>query len=92
MTFESEGLLIVAIYIWLPPGSYVVFLTTLHGYALTICSNSTSCMNRFSILLIPNKYFSSFINVLLVRVMEIIEITPNVTEVVLLLFIWTRFT
>ena len=25
MTFESEGLLIVAIYIWLPPGSYVVF-------------------------------------------------------------------
>ena len=29
MTFESEGLLIVAIYIWLPPVSYVVFLTTL---------------------------------------------------------------
>ena len=29
MTFESEGLLIVAIYIWLPPASYVVFLTTL---------------------------------------------------------------
>ena len=28
-TFESEGLLIVAIYIWLPPASYVVFLTTL---------------------------------------------------------------
>ena len=27
--FESEGLLIVAIYIWLPPASYVVFLTTL---------------------------------------------------------------
>ena len=26
MTFESEGLLI---YIWLPPASYVVFLTTL---------------------------------------------------------------
>ena len=25
MTFESEGLLIVAIYIWLPPASYVVF-------------------------------------------------------------------
>ena len=23
--FESEGLLIVAIYIWLPPASYVVF-------------------------------------------------------------------
>ena len=29
MTFESEGLFIVAIYIWLPPASYVVFLTTL---------------------------------------------------------------
>ena len=25
MTFESEGLLIVVIYIWLPPVSYVVF-------------------------------------------------------------------
>ena len=32
MTFESEGLYIVAIYIWLPPASYVVFLTT--GYLL----------------------------------------------------------
>ena len=29
MNFESVGLLIVAIYIWLPPASYVVFLTTL---------------------------------------------------------------
>ena len=29
ITFESEGLYIVAIYIWLPPASYVVFLTTL---------------------------------------------------------------
>ena len=29
MTFESGGLLIVVIYIWLPPASYVVFLTTL---------------------------------------------------------------
>ena len=29
MTFESEGLLIVDIYTWLPPTSYVVFLTTL---------------------------------------------------------------
>ena len=29
MTFESQGLYIVAIYIWLPPASYVVFLTTL---------------------------------------------------------------
>ena len=29
MTFESDGLLIGSIYIWLPPASYVVFLTTL---------------------------------------------------------------
>ena len=29
MTVESVGLLIVAIYTWLPPASYVVFLTTL---------------------------------------------------------------
>ena len=29
MSFESEGLLIVAIYIGLLPASYVVFLTTL---------------------------------------------------------------
>ena len=29
MTFESEVLLIVAFYTWLPPASYVVFLTTL---------------------------------------------------------------
>ena len=29
MSFESEGLLIVAIYIWLLSASYVVFLTTL---------------------------------------------------------------
>ena len=29
MTFESGGLLIVPIYTWLPPASYVVFLTTL---------------------------------------------------------------
>ena len=29
MTFESEGLLIVAICIWLLPASYVVFLKTL---------------------------------------------------------------
>ena len=28
MTFKSEGFLIVAFYIWLPPASYVVFLTT----------------------------------------------------------------
>ena len=32
---------------------------TIGFYALTICSSSTSCMNRFSILLIPDIYFSS---------------------------------
>ena len=32
-------------------------LCTISFYALTICSNITSCMNRFSILLIPHKYF-----------------------------------
>ena len=37
MTFESVGLLIVAIYIWLPPASYVVFLATLvYLVALTL--------------------------------------------------------
>ena len=36
MTFESEGLYIVAIYIWLPPASYVVFLTTLVFYQITL--------------------------------------------------------
>ena len=34
MTFESEGLYIVAIYIWLPPASYVVFLTTLVKFCI----------------------------------------------------------
>ena len=29
LSFESEGLHIVALYIWLPPASYVVVLTTL---------------------------------------------------------------
>ena len=32
MTFESKEFFIVAIYIWLPPASYVVFLTTLVIY------------------------------------------------------------
>ena len=32
MTFESEGLLMVAFYIWLPPASYVVYLTTLVSF------------------------------------------------------------
>ena len=38
MTFELKGLLIVAIYKWLLPASYVVFLTTLvlHMHANTI--------------------------------------------------------
>ena len=34
MNFDSEGLLIVVIYIWLPLASYVVFLTTLVLIAL----------------------------------------------------------
>ena len=43
-------------------------------------------LNRFSILL---KYFSSFLNVLFfMRVTEIVENTPNVTEVVLLNYIY----
>ena len=45
MTFESQGLYIVAIYIWLPPASYVVFLIfmlhapslTLSGICLSMC-------------------------------------------------------
>ena len=39
MTFESEGLLIVAIYIWLPLASYVVyvvFLTTLVSFTFAM--------------------------------------------------------
>ena len=35
MTFESEGLLIVAIYIWLPPASYVVFSDN-SGFLVTL--------------------------------------------------------
>ena len=34
MTFELDVLIIVAIYIWLPPASYVFFLTTLVEFAL----------------------------------------------------------
>ena len=41
MTFESEGLIIVAIYIRLPPASYVVFLTTLVPYVLLWKKTST---------------------------------------------------
>ena len=51
-------------------------------------------MNRFSILLIviPNLIF--FITALFfMRVTEIVEITPNITKVILLLLVfnWTRF-
>ena len=46
MTFESQGLYIVAIYIWLPPASYVVFLTTLvrldFVYNISTISNPTA--------------------------------------------------
>ena len=39
MTFVSEGLLIshLAIYIWLPPLSDVVFLATLVSYLINFC-------------------------------------------------------
>ena len=39
-----------------------------------------------------NKYLSSFIKVpFFMHVTEIVEITPNITKVLLLLFKWTRF-
>ena len=44
MTFESEGLLIVAIYIWLPPASYVVF-----------SDNSGSVCSSLLIVLLANQ-------------------------------------
>ena len=41
LTFESEWLLIVAIYTWLPPARYVVLLTTLvimlHSFLIWFC-------------------------------------------------------
>ena len=39
MTFESEGLLVVAIYIWLPPASYVVFSDN-SGYAYRMATHA----------------------------------------------------
>ena len=36
MTFELEELFIVAIYIWLRPASYVVFLTALGLFAVFV--------------------------------------------------------
>ena len=44
-------------------------------------------MDRFSILLTPNKYFLSFINeMFFMHGKEIVEITLNITKVDLLLF------
>ena len=47
MTFESEGLLIVAIYIWLLPASYVVFSDN-SGYSISIVSINT-CLSFIDI-------------------------------------------
>ena len=41
MTFESEGLYIVAIYIWLPPASYVVFSDNSGTYLEALSVNRT---------------------------------------------------
>ena len=49
MTFESAGLLIVAIYIWLPPASYVVFLTTLVSGSQSLSEGHCGCTTRFSV-------------------------------------------
>ena len=47
MTFESEGLLIFAIFIWLPPASYVVFLTTLVvTFILPFFHTFIACVNK----------------------------------------------
>ena len=46
MTFESEGLLIVAIYIWLPPASYVVFSDN-SGFLYLTSQNFPSCLNSY---------------------------------------------
>ena len=59
-----------------------------------VCNTTASDLFPF-LLLSPYmyKYCSSFINVLFfIRVEGIVDITPNVTEVVLLLLKWTRFT
>ena len=53
MTFESEGLLIVAIYIWLPPASYVVFLTTLVIFFSVKCMLAQS--SKFVVKLLDTK-------------------------------------
>ena len=39
MTFESEGLLIVAIYIWLQLASYVVFVNSFIQLLLIHCND-----------------------------------------------------
>ena len=43
MTFESEGCLIDAFNIWLPPASYVVFLTTLVYIKLLCMHGALTC-------------------------------------------------
>ena len=55
MTFESGGLLIVPIYTWLPPASYVVFLTTLVYCLIVDCMPVMSC--NFALILLFTQTF-----------------------------------
>ena len=57
MTFESEGLLIVAIYIWLPPASYVVFLTTLVALCQSGIFLCETIPRHMHICILPDKPF-----------------------------------
>ena len=50
MTYESEGLLIIAIYIWLPPVSYVVFLTTLVVTYMYVVHALKNCIRTHCVL------------------------------------------
>ena len=61
MTFESEGLLIFAIHIWLLPASYVVFLT-FSVFFLGSCgvNRSAEKRNSFHIFtMLPTKNLST---------------------------------
>ena len=60
MTFESEGLLIVAIYIWLPPASYVVFSDN-SGMVLSISQRSI-CSSHFDFVNRDRTIICIFIN------------------------------
>ena len=62
MTFESEGLLIVAIYIWLPPASYVVFSDN-SGYVCHFDYTAFAAIERTGSLK-PVKYHTSLLDVI----------------------------